>query len=138
MTTILVIDDEPGLDLVKELATSGVSVASVSHGQEVLREYFVAKPNLVVINVTLPDMNGIDDALRLREFDRTLPILLTSDGVPLALLDASGPSDASYGTTFDGTASLAAAIEACLRKSSRSPAARFPAHRRYGFACAMA
>ena len=136
MTTILVIDDEPGLDLVKHLAESGVSVASVSHGQEVMREYFLAKPNLVVINVTLPDMNGIDDALRLREFDRTLPILLTSDGVPVALLDASGPSDASHGTAFDGT-SLAAAIEACLRKSSRRPAARIPAHRRYGFACEM-
>lgn len=63
MTTILVVDDEPEIRslLIRFLGKKGFSVLSagtLSEGRKILNE---SKPELVFLDVNLPDGNGLDE-----------------------------------------------------------------------------
>lgn len=78
--TILVVDDEP--DLVELIAYNleqqGHSVLSASNGQEALRQAKSRQPDLVVLDVMMPELNGIEVAKRLRSQTETasIPIIM--------------------------------------------------------------
>src|SRR5689334_7395097 len=64
---ILVVDDEPNIVDVVSMALryQGFDVASAATGQEALDQVGSFKPDLVVLDVMLPDMEGFDVAERL-------------------------------------------------------------------------
>lgn len=77
---ILVVDDEPHIvDLLRMgLKYEGFSVAIAEDGPSALREVDRFKPHLVVLDLMLPGIDGLDVAERLRQDPELLIIMLTA------------------------------------------------------------
>ena len=91
--TVLVADDEPPiLDLVGEILTAaGYDVRLATDGVDALDQALAIRPDLVLTDFKMPNLDGLGLAARLRERDDTLPILLMS---------AAPPAVASPGVEF--------------------------------------
>jgi DNA-binding response OmpR family regulator len=81
-TLILVADDNADiLGLVKAvLERSGYDVVTVSDGAQALASVDQRKPDLAVLDITMPEIDGLEVLRRLRADSRTsgLPVLLLS------------------------------------------------------------
>jgi two-component system KDP operon response regulator KdpE len=89
---VLVIDDEP--QIVRALRTilsqNGYQVASAGRGEEGLALAAAAPPDVIILDLGLPDMDGITVCERLREWTRTPIIVLSvrdADADKVAALD---------------------------------------------------
>ena len=119
MQRILVVDDDPAVTsmLKRGLSYEGyaVLVASAGHeGLELAREH---PPDLVILDVMMPGMDGLQVLERLRAADAQLPILLlTARDAPADQIKGLGLGADDYVTkpfTFDV---LAARVKAHLRR----------------------
>ncbi|MEN9752275.1 MAG: hypothetical protein RLZZ600_1322 [Actinomycetota bacterium] len=74
---ILVVDDEPNIRdlLTSTLRHKGFAVASVSNGASTISAVLAEEPDLILLDVMLPDMNGFSVTQRLRAAGYTSPIL---------------------------------------------------------------
>jgi len=80
---ILVVDDDPKmLSLMRRgLSFDGYAVELAADGEEALRSARESAPDLVVLDVMLPGVDGVEVCRRLRAGDPDLPILmLTAKG----------------------------------------------------------
>lgn len=83
---ILCVEDEPSLrrDLVEELQDAGYTVIEASDGRKALEVLKTQQPDLVLCDVTMPDINGLELLRQLRASD------LPSAQVPFIFLTAHG------------------------------------------------
>lgn len=74
---LLVVDDEPNIRdlLATSLRFAGFEVFTASTGNEAIREATEQQPDLVVLDVMLPDMDGFTVTRRLRDRGEQYPIL---------------------------------------------------------------
>ncbi len=74
---ILVVEDERGLNRMvgDYLSALGFTVDSVFDGPEALRRVRAHAPDLIVLDLMLPGLDGLDVARRIRE-DSTVPIIM--------------------------------------------------------------
>jgi Response regulators consisting of a CheY-like receiver domain and a winged-helix DNA-binding domain len=120
---VLVVDDEPQIRRVvrNALAELAAQVLEASTAREGIDLAASAVPDLVVLDLTLPDRNGLDVCRDLRAFTAA-PILVLSardsDRDKVALLDA-GADD--YLTKPFSTFELQARVRALLRRAVRAP-----------------
>lgn len=79
MNKILVIDDETSIRkfLKVSLEASGFEVHEAQNGQEGLQKIIEVKPSLVILDHGLPDMNGVEVLIKLREWSTVPVIFLT-------------------------------------------------------------
>jgi two-component system KDP operon response regulator KdpE len=77
---ILAVDDEAGiLRLIKlELSSQGFRVIVANDGEEALRMAEQQRPDIVVLDIVMPDMSGLEVMRRLRERTSIPVILLTA------------------------------------------------------------
>lgn len=119
MPKILVVDDEVPIRRFLRIALEAEGYAMVEAGgvQEALRQAAFAPPDLVVLDLGLPDGDGLDVITRLREWS-AVPILVLSvragEREKVSVLDA-GADD--YVTKPFGTAELMARIRSLLRRA---------------------
>lgn len=75
---ILVVDDDPRItDLVRRiLAYEGYSVAIAASGNEALNRTLERPPDLIVLDIMLPELDGLEVARRLRAAGDQVPILM--------------------------------------------------------------
>lgn len=80
--TILVVDDEPRIAeaVSMNLELEGCQVSSASDGQEALRKITEELPDLVILDVMMPDMDGFEVLKRIREVSNVPVIMLTVKG----------------------------------------------------------
>jgi class 3 adenylate cyclase/CheY-like chemotaxis protein len=82
MTTILIVDDVPkNVRLLEAILTSeGYSVTSASSGPEALEQMAVEPPDLVLLDIQMPGMNGYEVCRRIRENTATtfLPVVMVT------------------------------------------------------------
>jgi two-component system KDP operon response regulator KdpE len=115
---ILVVDDDPALlkALRLGLAGAGHEVVPAASGEQGLIQAATAAPDLVIVDLGLPDLDGVEVCRRLREWSR-VPLLVLSavdeERRKVAALDA-GADD--YVTKPFGMAELQARIRAALRR----------------------
>jgi len=78
MAKILVADDAPAvLDVLKEvLALEGHEVVPATTGSEALRKFQEARPNLAVLDLVMPDMDGLLVLDAIRRIDGDIPVIL--------------------------------------------------------------
>ncbi len=120
---ILVVDDDPKiLSLMRRgLSFAGYSFEAASNGEEALLVARDSPPDLVVLDVMLPGLDGVEVCRRLRAGDRELPILMLTarDQVPdrVAGLDAGADDYLVKPFAFD---ELLARIRALLRRRRSS------------------
>ena len=76
---ILAVEDEPDiLEIVRySLAKEGYQVSGVTDGEEALKDLARALPDLVVLDLMLPGVDGLEICRRIRK-DRNIPILILS------------------------------------------------------------
>lgn len=74
---ILVVDDEPNIRdlLITSLRFAGFQVRAVANGAQTISAVLEEEPDLIVLDVMLPDMNGFSVTKRLRGAGYTAPIL---------------------------------------------------------------
>lgn len=77
---ILVVDDDPALVemIVMVLTEKGYEVIKANDGQEALKIMFNCKPDLVLLDVVMPRLNGWQTCSRIRDFSSTVPIIMLS------------------------------------------------------------
>lgn len=78
--TILVIDDDLALQTVLEIALreAGYQVVLASDGEEGVEKLKSAKPNLVISDIMMPQLDGVETFQRMKDQlqDEGIPILL--------------------------------------------------------------
>jgi two-component system KDP operon response regulator KdpE len=79
---VMAVDDEPGiLRLIKlELTTQGFRVVTASGGNEALRVIEDQQPDIALLDIVMPEMNGLELMQHLRERSSMPVILLTAKG----------------------------------------------------------
>ena len=85
MAKLLVIDDEPGIrDLLDTLlGRKGYDVILADSGQKGLEVFRRARPDIVVLDLKMPGMNGLTVLQQIRHLNPTQPvIILTGVGTP--------------------------------------------------------
>lgn len=122
---ILVADDEPSvLKIVKYYAEkNGYRVDTASDGESALRIFHDASPDLVVLDVMMPGLNGFEVCEAIREIDTRIPvILLTAKGdlVDKGMGFKLGADD--YVTKPFEPEELIMRIRTCLRRRDELPA----------------
>lgn len=80
MPRILVVDDEPdAVELLQEfLIVKGYDVITASDGEEALRQVKEHRPHLVLLDVRMPRMNGMEVLKRVREIDREVGVIMVT------------------------------------------------------------
>jgi two-component system copper resistance phosphate regulon response regulator CusR len=80
MSRLLVVEDEVHIAsfLVKGLSASGYSVDAVSTGSEALRRTRDSGFDLIILDLGLPDMDGLDVLGRLRREGWKLPVIIVT------------------------------------------------------------
>lgn len=122
MSSILLIDDDASLtDLLAEyLREQGHAVHTAGDGQKGLRTFFEQKPDLVILDVTMPKMDGWETLKRIREMSRAPVIMLTArDEEPNVLRGFSLGVD-DYVTKPFSFAQLGARVKAVLGRAGDS------------------
>jgi CheY-like chemotaxis protein len=78
--SILVADDEENIRLLylEELEEEGYQVTAAASGEEALEKIAATKPDLVVMDIKLPGISGVEALVRIKEIDRDLPVILCS------------------------------------------------------------
>jgi two-component system KDP operon response regulator KdpE len=116
--TILVVDDEPPIRrlLRTSLASQGFQVSEAADGRSTLAELERSRPDLIILDLGLPDMDGADVIRTLRDGGNAVPILvLSSRADEKGKVEALDLGADDYVTKPFGTAELFARIRAALR-----------------------
>jgi two-component system OmpR family response regulator len=123
---LLVVDDEPNIVelLSASLRFAGFDVATAANGTEAVQAARTFRPDLVVLDVMMPDLDGFAVAKRLREGGARVPILF--------LTARDGTADKVTGLTLGGDdyvtkpfslEEVVARIRAVLRRTNGGAAA---------------
>jgi predicted signal transduction protein with EAL and GGDEF domain/DNA-binding response OmpR family regulator len=98
-TTILIADDDPSHLMLAEaaLAGAGFLVHTAADGQEAVERFPEVKPDVVVLDVMMPRMTGIEACRRLRELagNRFVPILMLTSRNDLPAISEAFSAGAS-------------------------------------------
>lgn len=80
MKKILLVDDEDSIHLIysEELEEEGYEVHSALTGEEALEKLKTISPDLVILDINMPGMNGIDVLRQMKENNPDLPVILCS------------------------------------------------------------
>ena len=118
--SILVIEDDPAirLGLKKSLGFEGYRVLEASDGERGLELVFEERPDLVVLDLMLPRLNGYEVCRTIRKHDRTIPIvILSAKGQETDKVMGLDLGADDYVTKPFSTRELAARIKAALRRT---------------------
>ena len=118
---VLIVDDEPAIRrfLRVTLAAQDYNTLEATSGQEALDMAAREKPDIIVLDLGLPDMDGVEVTQLLRQWT-DMPIIILSvrgsEGDKIAALDA-GADD--YLTKPFGVGELLARLRAALRRGAQ-------------------
>jgi two-component system, OmpR family, KDP operon response regulator KdpE len=119
LTRILVVDDErPILRFLSASLGGQYEIVQAATGEDAIRAVATERPDLVILDLGLPDIDGVEVTRRLREWTQT-PIIIVSvreqESDKIAALDA-GADD--YLTKPFGAGELMARIRVALRRTT--------------------
>jgi len=117
---ILVVEDDPAirLGLCKSLGFEGYRVLEAADGEKGLELAFERRPDLIVLDLMLPRLNGYEVCRTIRKHDSSIPILiLSAKGLEMDKLTGFDLGADDYVTKPFSTRELTARIKAALRRS---------------------
>jgi CheY-like chemotaxis protein len=77
---ILVVEDEESLRLFyeEELKAEGYDILTATNGREAIRQMETGKPDLVILDIVMPVMDGIEALGRIVSKERKIPVILNT------------------------------------------------------------
>ena len=120
---ILVAEDDSNFRRVLKqlLESEGYRVIFAEDGREALDLFRSQQPDLVILDVMMPKMDGMEVCRRIRE-ESSVPVLfLTARGETDDLLEGLSAGGDSYITKFASSAEIIARIRAALRRADIGP-----------------
>ena len=116
--TILVVDDEPNIVAVIQsyLENSGHAVVTATDGQTALQQFERFQPQLVILDLMLPDLSGEEICARLRKKSHVPIIMLTAKVAEEDFLNGLSLGADDYITKPFSPRRLVAKVEALLRR----------------------
>ncbi len=77
---ILVVDDEDSIQLLyrEELEDEGYEVISAMNGEEALKKFEETPPDLVVLDINMPGIDGIEVLRQMKQAKPDVPVILSS------------------------------------------------------------
>ncbi len=120
MSRILIVEDEAdmAMGLQDNLQFEGYEVSAVGNGTDALEQVRTWRPDLVLLDIMLPEMDGFEVCREIREMGMTVPILmLTARGQEIDKVRGLELGADDYITKPFGVRELLARIRAALRRS---------------------
>ena len=126
---ILAVDDEPRyLEIIRfNLETAGYRVSSAATGEEALDALVGDEPDLVVLDVMLPGLDGFEVCRQIREHSSCPIIMLTAKGAEEDKVRGLRLGADDYVTKPFSAQELLARVEAVLRRARPPEAGEHPA-----------
>ena len=122
--TILVVDDEPTLreTLAETLEADGFRVVTAADGREALARFREHRPELVVLDLMLPELSGIEVCRIIRQESGVPILMLTAKSSELDKVLGLELGADDYVTKPFSLRELSARIRALLRRAEQPPA----------------
>jgi two-component system KDP operon response regulator KdpE len=123
-TRILIVDDEPNIlaTVSPLLRARGYEVLSAMSGRAAIDVVERDKPDLVVLDLGLPDLDGVEVCRRIRETSSSPILVLSARGAEGDKVNALDAGADDYVTKPFGSEELLARIRASLRRADPPPA----------------
>jgi two-component system KDP operon response regulator KdpE len=120
---VLVVDDEPQITRVLRtvLTSQGYDVRTAAEGESAMAQFSAWMPELVITDLVMPHMDGIQLCRRIREVSNIPIIVLSVKGEERSKVDALDSGADDYVTKPFGIDELMARVRAALRRSSAVP-----------------
>ena len=124
MRRVLVVDDEPHIRTVLRgyLEADGFAVVEAADGETALQAVHAGQPDLVLLDVMLPGIDGLEVLRRLRAFSDVYVVLLTARTEEVDKLVGLGVGADDYVTKPFSPREVAARVKAVLRRDRGQPA----------------
>lgn len=118
--TILVVDDEPRIAeaVTMNLELEGYQVSCASNGQEALRKVAEELPDLIILDIMMPDMDGFETLQRIRELSNVPVIMLTVKGGETDKVKGLELGADDYVTKPFSPKELVSRVKAALRRAA--------------------
>ena len=80
MKTILLVDDEQSIQIVyrEEFEDAGYQVISALDGEIGLKKFQAEQPDIVILDIQMPGMNGIEVLRQMKMINPAVPVILSS------------------------------------------------------------
>ena len=122
--SVLIVEDEPQMrDILRRLVEmAGMNAIEAADGRVALQLYFARQPDLLVLDVELPELDGWEVLSRVREVSDVPVLMLTGDAAELQKVRGLRSGADDYVTKPFGRQELMARLEALLRRRSHDDA----------------
>ena len=116
---VLVVDDEPQITRVLKtvLSSQGYQVRTAAEGESALTNFKEWSPELVITDLFMPHMDGVELCRRIRELSSVPIIVLSVKGEERSKVEALDSGADDYVTKPFGIDELMARVRAALRRS---------------------
>jgi two-component system KDP operon response regulator KdpE len=116
---VLVVDDEPQITRVLRtvLTSQGYQVKTAAEGEAALSNFSEWRPELVITDLVMPHMDGVELCRRIRAISSVPIIVLSVKGEERSKVDALDSGADDYVTKPFGIDELLARVRAALRRS---------------------
>jgi DNA-binding response OmpR family regulator len=116
---ILVVDDDPDIRLLLRelLERAGYDIEEADDGRVALRSLFANAPALVILDVTMPDLDGYQTLERIRDLSDVPVLMLTARSQELEKVRGLSAGADDYVAKPFGRQELLARVQALLRRS---------------------
>lgn len=122
MTLILVVDDEPLYQRLLQinLETESFEVITASDGEEALDLFTNRKPDLIIMDIMMPKLDGLATCERIRQFSSVPIIMLTAKGEEQDRVKGLNVGADDYVVKPFSATELLARVRAVLRRAGSS------------------
>jgi two-component system KDP operon response regulator KdpE len=120
MTKVLVVDDDPSLvkALRIGLTARGDEVVTAHSGSDAITQVALLNPDLVILDLGLPDLDGLEVCRRIREFSNVPVVVLSAYGDEQRKVEALDGGADDFITKPFGMAELEARLRVAIRHAA--------------------
>ena len=125
---ILIIDDDPAMtDLLKiQIQSTEFKVDVAYSGEEGIKTVQAIKPDIIILDLLMPDMDGLETCRKIRKFSRAPILILSALDEPKTIADALNEGADDYLVKPVSSTILIAHLQKLSRRIRSNNRSMFP------------